>query len=156
MRLNLKVLLAGALLTATAGCATMGRGPAVDPIAQRQLVMRSFGGAGAAAGAQARGSAPYNAATVRQALDVYAWGGSQLAGLWPNSSQGGRSLPAIWANRGDFNAKIIAFNADIAAARAAADNEAGGKAALTKVLADCGGCHTPYRGPAPGGAPPAR
>jgi len=145
---KLKILLAAGALVVVAGCATTERAPAVDPIAQRQLVMRTFGSAGAAANAQVRGPAPYNPTTVRQALDVYSWGAGQLAGLFPASSQGGRALPAIWANRADFNAKIIAFNADIAAARAAADNEAAGKAALTKVLGACGGCHSAYRGPA--------
>jgi len=62
-----------------------------------------------------------------------------------------RAKPEIWSNGADFAAKVKAFadatrNLNAVAQRGFNDQTL---EALNAVQPTCGGCHTPYRGPAP-------
>ena len=165
MARTLKLLIAAGVAAAVGLIAAESVSAQTDPIAHRRQIMRSFQGQLGPAMGMARGTAPYDAAKVQAALDVFAQGGSQLGALFPESSKTGetRALPVIWDNKADFSAKLATFNTDVAAAKAAAGDETAGKAALLKIGGDCGACHSTYRAPPPaqagapagGGAPGA-
>lgn len=75
--------------------------------------------------------------------------GHSLPGLFPpgSATPESRALPAIWANKADFDAKSHAFGAaaDRLAELAAAGDSAGFAAQARVVGQGCGACHTPYR-----------
>ncbi|HEX2763278.1 MAG TPA: cytochrome c [Allosphingosinicella sp.] len=85
----------------------------------------------------------------QHAADGLARFGHSLPGLFPpgSATPESRALPAIWANKADFDAKGHAFGA--AAERlgelAAAGDTAGFAAQAPLVAKACGGCHTLYR-----------
>ena len=83
------------------------------------------------------------------AADGLAHFGHSIAGLFPDGSEGGRALPAIWANKADFEAKAHAFgSASDRLAELAKAGDTAGFAAQAKVVADgCNSCHGPYRAP---------
>lgn len=75
--------------------------------------------------------------------------GHSLAGLFPQGSLGpdSRALPAIWANKADFDAKAKAFgDASARLAELAKAGDTAGFAAQAKVVAGgCNACHSLYR-----------
>lgn len=75
--------------------------------------------------------------------------GHSLPGLFPAGSltPESRALPAIWANKADFDAKAHAFGAaaDRLAELAAAGDTAGFAAQAPLVGKGCGACHSLYR-----------
>jgi cytochrome c556 len=79
-------------------------------------------------------------------LDLF---GHSIAGLFPEGSAGpdSHALPAIWANKADFQAKANAFGD--AAARlnelATAGDTAGFAAQVPVLQRGCSGCHGLYR-----------
>jgi len=79
-------------------------------------------------------------------LDLF---GHSIAGLFPEGSAGpdSRALPALWANKADFDAKANAFGDAAARLNAlAAAGDAAGFAAQAKVVEEgCNSCHGLYR-----------
>jgi cytochrome c556 len=75
--------------------------------------------------------------------------GHSLPGLFPQGSDGpgSRALPAIWANKADFDAKANAFGDSAARlAQLAKAGDSAGFAAQAPILAQgCNGCHSLYR-----------
>lgn len=75
--------------------------------------------------------------------------GHSLPGLFPAGSltAESRALPAIWANKADFDAKSHAFGAaaDRLAELAAAGDTPGFAAQAQVVSKGCGACHSLYR-----------
>jgi cytochrome c556 len=81
--------------------------------------------------------------------------GAMLGALFPSSGVTthalSRAKPEIWSNSADFTAKVQAFadatkNLNAIAQRGFNDQTL---TALNAVQPTCGGCHMPYRGPAP-------
>ena len=123
-------------------------------IAQRQEVMKANGGAMRVLAPIVRGEAPWNAqaagAAAASARDAAARAQTLFpAGTGPDKGQTA-ALPAIWERKAEFEA---IFDRQVAAASnlvtlAAANNEAGFKAAFPALGQTCGACHTPFRRPA--------
>lgn len=86
------------------------------------------------------------AAHAADGLDRF---GHSIAGLFPKGSTGpgSRALPAIWANKADFDARSKAFgDASARLSELAKAGDSAGFAAQAKVVAGgCGGCHSLYR-----------
>ncbi len=118
-------------------------------VEQRQNAMKGLGGANRVLTPIVRGEQPWNQAAVVQQLTTVNTTAKAIPGLFPATAQGGNALPAIWANKADFDAKAKALE-DVSAnllQLAQANNEAGFKAAVGQLGGACGGCHTPYRKP---------
>ena len=69
------------------------------------------------------------------------------ATLFPEGSEGGDSLPAIWENSEDFQAKLAAFKEAADGLKAAAASGDAGQVgrAMQGVGQACKGCHDDYR-----------
>ncbi|MET1112883.1 MAG: cytochrome c [Allosphingosinicella sp.] len=150
------------LLTLLAGCATIARDetPFFDEGPERDR-------ATAAEVIAARHAMMHMAATlmfesvmpaVRNGTDVKRQAhaaeglthfGHSIAGLFPDGSEGpdSRALPALWANKADFQAKAKAFgDASARLAELAQAGDTAGFAAQAKAVSQgCNGCHSLYR-----------
>jgi cytochrome c556 len=119
-----------------------------DPIAQRKAVMKAIGDAGRAPAAMLKGEAPFSLPAVQAALTAMQNAGKQGPALFPETSKTGgdtASLPKIWENKADFNAKLAKMDADATAAQTKIVDEASFKATYPELLKNCGGCHQDYR-----------
>ena len=138
------------ILLAVLGCATAAFAQNIDVIKARQAIYKGMGAATKGPAGMLKGSTPFDQKVVDAALDTYVDAAKTLPTLFPDDSKTGektQALPAIWANKSDFDARFAKFGADATAAKASITDEASLKANLPKVLADCGGCHKGYRAP---------
>jgi cytochrome c556 len=132
---------------------TAANAQAPAEIAQRQEVMKANGAAMRTLTPMVRGEAPWNAQAAGQAAAKVledATRGKTLfpAGTGPDKGQTA-ALPAIWERKAEFDGL---FDRQAAAATtlvrlAAANDEAGFKAAFPALGQSCGACHTPFRKP---------
>ncbi len=150
------------LLPLTAGCAATARdetpfadkGPerdrasAAEVIAARKAMMHMA----ATLTFESVMPAAKNGTDVRRqehAADGLSHFGHTIAGLFPEGSLGpdSRALPAIWANKADFEAKAKAFgDASARLAELAKAGDTAGFAAQAPVVArGCNSCHGLYR-----------
>lgn len=111
----------------------------------RSAAMKSLGGSMRGIGqAASMGDAQ---GPVKTIVDV----ANRMESLFPEGSGGPdtRSKPEIWANMGDFKAKIAAFKtaSQTLSATASSGDLAAVKAAVRGVGATCGACHKVYRVP---------
>lgn len=137
-RLTLMLTLAATL---AAGIAT------ADPVADRQAAMKQMGGAMRGGMGLASGQTPWDAAAAKAAADAVSDAVAKLKGLFPAGSDAGpdtEALPAIWANRADFDARLTALGA-AAAAAGKAQNAADFQTTFKDVGGSCRGCHDLYR-----------
>lgn len=133
-------LVLGAMLVLGAGFAL------AQDVRQREVQMKEIGAAFGQLNRMNRGQDPYDAARAKAAFERIAAAGESFAPLFgPDPAPTGDSLPSIWENKADFDARVQELIAD-ARAGAAAPNEAGFKAAFADLQPDCGGCHKLYRG----------
>jgi len=65
--------------------------------------------------------------------------------LFPEGSEGGDALPAIWENPDDFSNRLTAFEDAAAELKIAMDDGGNIGPALQKVGQACKGCHDNYR-----------
>jgi cytochrome c556 len=83
--------------------------------------------------------------------------GKMWSHMWPAGSTAptSRAMDEIWSKPDDFAAKVKAFADATVALKAAADKEdkAATLAAAQGVQGTCGGCHMPFRKPAPPATP---
>lgn len=119
-----------------------------DVIAKRQALMKDNGAQAQAAGQMVQGATPFDAAAAKAAMEKIAANAGEIPALFPQGSEGGKALPAIWQNFADFEAKAAALKTAAEAAAAAADQgvEAFGPA-FGAVGQACGACHEAYRQP---------
>lgn len=120
-----------------------------DPIADREAMMKGFGGSLGQLAPMARGEQPFDSAAVMAALEALQGHAEKFdaAILFPEGSIGdGEALPAIWENTEDFQARADKLKADVEAVMAnpPADPAALG-AALQQIGGNCGACHEVYR-----------
>jgi cytochrome c556 len=141
----LRLGVAAAVVAVVAGSALVAVAQAPQ-VAARQEVMKQQGAQMRTLTPMVRGEQPFNLATAKQAASVLQTTAKQIPGAFGPGTEGGNALPAIWANKADFDAK--AKNLEDAATRlAGAADEAAFKAAFPAVGQACGGCHQPYRKP---------
>ena len=111
-----------------------------DAVAMRQNVMKQNGGILRSA---MRLSGPEAVAAMQTVLDNY----THMPALFPEGSEGGDALPAIWQNWEGFTAIIETGRAGAEAAVAAAEagDTAGYNSGLQTVMATCNQCHQQFR-----------
>ena len=145
---------ASVALTALAGCGGGGApaeddSPAGQAYSYRHAVMELIAAKMGTVGGMARGDIPDDqAAFTKAAADLVTLSGMISEGFETEGvPAGSRSLPDIWSNMADFQAKAQdTVNAVTAVANAAqSGNFAGAKELAGNIGGTCGGCHRPYR-----------
>ena len=119
-----------------------------DPIAARRAILKSFGDATKRPAAMLKGEAPFDLATVQNALKTYSEGAKKLPGLFPEDSKTGgdtAALPKIWDDKARFESLYAKLDKDAAANMNAIADEASFKREFPKQLGDCKTCHDDYR-----------
>jgi len=121
-----------------------------DPIADREVIMKSFGKSVGGLAPVAKGEKPFDAAEVQAALATLNENAQKLdvPALFPEGSTNDESTasPKIWEDMAGFQAATDKFKADVAAAVAAkpADLDAF-KVQFGKITENCGACHQTFR-----------
>ena len=117
---------------------------------QRIAGMKAQGGAMGALTKMAKGEDPYDAAKATAAANTLVTSGKATAGWFPAGSKSGRAKDEIWSDNAKFQQVAAAFVVEAEAfAKIAGTGKDAMAAAMGKVGAACGACHTPYRAPAP-------
>lgn len=118
-----------------------------DVIAYRQEVMKTMGAQSAAIGQILAGMVPDKLLYSHFTILLESVRQAKLAFEPP--VEGGNSLPALWKNHADFNAKLdAAEQAIIKAIEVAKKDGAGGQSGEAAVGAlSCKGCHDLYKKP---------
>jgi cytochrome c556 len=120
---------------------------AQDPIAARKALMKGNGAQAQIGAKMSRGEEPF---TVEKAKMIFATYQKVATAhtLWPDTSKTGgdtNSLPTIWENKADFDAKLTKMANEAKAAEAAVTDLDSFKTQFTEVQKNCGGCHQTYR-----------
>ncbi len=98
-----------------------------------------------------KGEQPYDQATVDAAFAFMTAGAQKLPSLYAESTKdvppSGRygASPKVWQNKADFDAKIAAYGAAVAAGKGKATSLDGLKEAYAAVSRACDSCHDNYR-----------
>ena len=118
-----------------------------DPLAARKQLMKDNGAQSKIARDMIDGKEPFDLAKAQKVLTTFAAAHDKGKNLWPDNSKGGdtASLPAIWENKADFDAKLAKLSSDAKAAEPTVKDLDSFKAAMGNVGKDCGGCHNTYR-----------
>jgi cytochrome c556 len=118
-----------------------------DPIAARKALMKENNNQVRVAREMIDGTQPFNLDIARKVFTTFGGVASKGRDLWPDSSKAGESasLPAIWENKADFEAKLAAFSADATAAEGKVTGLDSFKEQLREIGKHCGGCHNTYR-----------
>lgn len=123
-----------------------------DPLATRQAVMSSVGGAAGLGGGMMKGEIAYSPAAGKAAIATMRAASLTFGDYFPDGSDSGdtEAAPAIWSDRAGFDAEIAKFAAATEAAAKAsgkggpADLDAF-KAAFGPIFGSCKACHEGYR-----------
>jgi cytochrome c556 len=118
-----------------------------DPLAARKALMKENGAQSKIAREMIEGKEPFTMAKAQKVLATFASVDAKGKNLWPDNSKGGdtASLPAVWENKADFNAKLAKLSSDAKAAEPKVKDLDTFKAAMGDVGKNCGGCHNTYR-----------
>jgi len=118
-----------------------------DPIAARKALMKENGAQSKNARDMIEGKQPFDLAKAQKVLTTFAAVNDKGKDLWPDNSKTGdtASLPAIWENKADFDAKLAKLSSDAKAAESKVKDLDSFKAVIGDVGKDCGGCHNTYR-----------
>lgn len=121
-----------------------------DPITARQDLMKANGATFKAIVPMLKGG-PFDLETVQKALNVYINTAEKAPALFPPGSDKGKtgSLPAIWTNTADFDARFEKFDADAKAALVSIKDKDTFMAVFPGVAKNCGSCHEIYRAKEP-------
>lgn len=137
-------------LVLAAAFATLGITAVVaqsDPIAARKALMKENNNQARIAREMIDGTQPFNLDMARKVFTTFGGVAGKGKDLWPDSSKTGESasLPAIWDNKADFEAKLAAFSADAKLAEGKVTDLDSFKEQLREIGKHCGGCHNAYR-----------
>ena len=118
-----------------------------DPLAARKALMKENGNQSRIAREMIEGKQPFDLAKAKTVLTTFAAAHDKGKNLWPDNSKGGdtASLPAIWENKADFDAKLAKLSSDSKAQDAGVKDLETFKAAMAEIGKNCGGCHNTYR-----------
>jgi cytochrome c556 len=118
-----------------------------DPIAARKAVMKENSAQSRIAREMIEGKQPFDLAKAKKVLASFAGVHDKAMNLWPDTSKAGdtASLPAIWENKADFDARLAKLSADAKVAEAKVTDADSFKAAIGEIGKECGGCHNTYR-----------
>jgi len=145
-----KGMFCGVVLAALVGVGLGSAFAQEDPVAARKALFKQMAGGVKASGQMLKGDAPLDLEKVKEGLAVIVANSSKLDGLFPEGSMTGNTeaLPKIWENKADFDARFVKLGKDAAAAIVSIKDMDSFRAALPKVLGNCGACHKIYRKPA--------
>jgi cytochrome c556 len=117
-----------------------------DPIAARKALMKANGQQAQIGGKMAKGEEPFSLEKAKTIFATYQKVATAHT-LWPATSKTGdtASLPVVWENKADFDAKLTKMANEAKAAEAAVKDLDSFKAQFTEVQKNCGGCHQTYR-----------
>ena len=156
LRLARTGVILGSLVALTVvGCATSDKAATssmkMDPVAERQRLMKNVGANWADIQAKVKAGAPETVAVNAEALSLHA---QRIPGLFPPGSLTDKSKakPDIWQKWPEFEAAAKNLENRSATLRDQAVAKDG--AAVTTTVASfgrdaCGTCHTPFRVPPP-------
>lgn len=119
-----------------------------DPIAARKAIMKENGNQARIAREMIEGKQPFNLDAAKKVLTTFGETEGKAKALWPDNSKTGgdtASLPAIWENKSDFEAKLAKFSAESKAAAGKVTDVDSFKAQMGEIGKNCGGCHNTYR-----------
>jgi cytochrome c556 len=118
-----------------------------DPLAARKALMKENGRQSGIAREMIEGKQPFDLAKAKAVLANYAAVHEKGKNLWPDTSKAGdhASLPAVWENKADFEAKLAKLSSDAKAQDAGVKDLDSFKAAMAEIGKNCGGCHNTYR-----------
>ena len=118
-----------------------------DPLAARKAIMKENGNQARIAREMIEGKQPFNVAAAKKVFATFGEVADKGKNLWPDSSKGGdtASLPAVWENKADFEAKLVKFSTEAKAAEGKVTDLDSFKAQMGEVGKNCGGCHNTYR-----------
>jgi cytochrome c556 len=119
-----------------------------DPIAARKALMKANGDQNRIGTEMIEGKRPFDLEAAKKIFITFADSGEKAKALFPDNSKTGgdtASLPAIWENKADFDAKLAKFATESKAAADATTNLDTFKVQIAEVRKNCGGCHQPYR-----------
>ena len=119
-----------------------------DPIAARKALMKTNGDQNRIGTEMIDGKRPFDLNAAKGIFTTFADSGEKAKALFPDNSKTGgdtASLPAVWENKADFDAKLTKFSNESKAAAAATTDLDTFKAQIAEIRKNCGGCHTPYR-----------
>lgn len=120
----------------------------LEPIKERQKILKSFGDATKSPGKMLKNEEPFDLAKVQAALKTYKEGVPKLPALFPADSKTGgdtEALPEIWEKKADFEQRYKKLGEDAAKAEAAITDEISFLEEFPKVVSNCGACHKIYR-----------
>src|SRR5690349_22964930 len=85
-----------------------------DPLAARKALMKENGRQSGIAREMIEGKQPFDLSKAKVVLTTFAAVSEKGKNLWPDNSKSGdtASLPAIWENKADFEAKLAKLSAD--------------------------------------------
>lgn len=121
---------------------------AQDPIAARKQLMKDTGAQAQLGAKMARGEEPFSVEKAKAIFAQYEKTATQGKSLFPEGSKTGgqtASLPAVWQNKADFEAKLAKLGTDAKAASEKVTDLDSFKANFPTVQRNCGGCHETYR-----------
>jgi len=120
-----------------------------DPVAARKALFKQMAGALKTPGQMLKGEAPLDLARVKEGLAVVAANSAKLGGLFPETSKAGDTgaLPKVWEDKADFTGRFDTLGKDAAAAIVSIKDMDSFRAAMPRVLGNCGACHKIYRKP---------
>lgn len=122
-----------------------------EPIADRKALMKGIGGiVGRDLAPYVRGDKPYDAAAALASLQALNAAAEKLDvdALFPAGSDAGdtKASPKIWEDRAGFQAAVDKFKGDVAAAVAAAPQDAGAFVPVFETVGgNCRACHGAWR-----------
>ena len=118
-----------------------------DPIADRKALMKENGAQSRIAREMIEGKQPFNLAAAQKVLTTFAGTAEKGKSMWPDSSKSGdtASLPAVWEQKADFDAKLAKLSSDAKEAGAKVKDLDSFKAEMANIGKNCGGCHNTYR-----------
>jgi len=119
-----------------------------DPLAARKALMKENGRHSGIAREMIEGKQPFDLAKAKAVLANFAAVHEKGKNLWPDNSKSGgdtASLPAVWENKADFEAKLAKLSSDAKAQDAGVKDLDSFKAAMAEIGKNCGGCHNTYR-----------
>jgi len=118
-----------------------------NPVAERQALMKEVGKSMKDASGYASGKTPWDAANAKAVMAVVSKNAKSLKGLYPAGSDKDpktEALPAIWANKADFEKKLADMG-EAAEKAGKATDQASFQAAFKDVGKTCAACHNTYR-----------
>ncbi|WP_395667069.1 c-type cytochrome [Methylocella sp.] len=120
---------------------------AVDPVKERQEILKGIGDETKPVVGMMKGEVPYDQAKVDALLSAYVSAAAKLPALFPPGSDKGKTeaLPRIWTEKARFDQLYEKLGADAKATQGKIADAAGLKANLPKILGDCKACHDDFR-----------